>query len=92
MGLTGKPYRHNWQLSSNGKVKGDSLEVHVKWLLSQMKLRKKLSALREKGFRVQLSCFFETRDFGGGPVVTREVVRLLAYHGLDLEFDIYPIK
>ncbi len=90
VGLTAKPLRHNWRVCSQHHVKKNELEPHLLWLFEQIKPKKRLSALETKGFRVQVSCFWETSDFGGGPVITRNVSRLLQYHQIPLVIDIYP--
>ena len=90
-GLRSKAFRHNWFISSNQRVKGRSLDLHLAWLFKHVKPKIRLSSLAAKGFRVQLTCFFETGDFGGGPVVTPEIAALIAFHQVDLKFDIYPL-
>ena len=85
-----RPLRHNWLVSSQGRVRKAQLEPHFLWVFRQLKPGKKLSALTKKGFRIQPVCFWETSDFGGGPIVTAAVLRLLQYHELDLQVDIYP--
>jgi hypothetical protein len=85
-----KPLRHNWLISSQDRVKKEQLEPHFLWVFRQIKQGKKLGALKKKGFRIQPVSFWETSDFGGGPIVTEPVSRLLQYHQLELQVDIYP--
>jgi hypothetical protein len=89
LGATAKTLRHNWRISSQGRVKQMKLEPHLLWVFRQFDSKRKLATLEEKGFRITPTCFWESSDFGGGPVITKKVSQLLQLHKIELAIDIY---
>lgn len=85
-----KPFRHNWSLSSRDHVESKNFERHFEWVFSHIPRSKKLKALADKGFRVNVTCFWESNGFGGGPVITARMSKLLHFHNVNLDLDIYP--
>lgn len=82
--------RHHWSLSSNGKIRSHEFEAHCLWLFAQFPSEVDFAALGHQGFQTKLSCFWESNSFGGGPIITPRISRLIGAFEIPLDIDIYP--
>ena len=81
---------NGWFLSSESSVSSQDSLRHIEWLLALIEPRcAQLSALREQGHRMVISCYWLSASGHGGPTLTADIMRRVAEVGLDLEFDVY---
>lgn len=79
-----------WFLCSEGQVRSYDAATHLDWLLLLLHPRKDtLEALRAQGWRMDISCMWDSHAGHGGPTLGPELLRRLAYLGIALWFDIY---
>lgn len=81
--------RYWWQLDSDGKVSGDDVHAHLAWLVAQLRKDKLLSELKAGDYQYWFSVFWPGNGTGGGPLVTRQAVELLARHEAELGVGFY---
>ena len=81
--------RYRWHLDTHGKVNSDDLGDHLGWLLNRLKKGKGLTDLRNQGFEYYFSVFWGGNGTGGGPLITREALAMLALHEAEIGVCFY---
>ncbi|WP_422087893.1 DUF4279 domain-containing protein [Variovorax sp.] len=83
------PSRYFWRLSSKDMVESLELGDHIAWLLKQLAPNRSIDDMHAFGSRAFISCFWASSGRGGGPVLPPTLMRMLAEHGVELQFDVY---
>ena len=85
---------NGWFLSSQGKVRSQSVERHFAWLVRRSEpigRRRTLTALRRAGVDMNIACFWAPAQIGGGgPALSAALLRSLAKLQIPVWFDVYP--
>lgn len=87
----GKPIKlDGWFLSTKAHLESRDVRLHIGWLLDRLQGREQaLEALRAKGARTDISCYWLSASGHGGPTVPPALARRLAELGLECWFDVY---
>lgn len=87
----GKPIKlDGWFLSTQQHLPSRDVRLHIGWLLDRLQGREQaLEALRAKGARTDISCYWLSASGHGGPTVPPALARRLAELGLECWFDVY---
>lgn len=89
-GQTRKNCVNAWFLYSEKNVDSKDLRRHIDWLLEKIYPKKGLiNILIEKGFRVEISCFWSSNQGHGGPILWPTQLQKIADLNLELNFDFY---
>ncbi len=79
-----------WFLESEGKVDSKDSRRHIDWLLDQVEGKGTvLEELRIKGYKIDISCYWDSASGHGGPTVSPAQSKQLADLGIELWFDVY---
>lgn len=63
---------------------------HLAWLLERFdRHQHALAQLREQGWRMDISCYWESKNGHGGPTLSPPLLLRLAALGIELWFDVY---
>lgn len=90
LGLTTKtPPRYFWRLSSKDTVNSPEVGDHIAWLLNQIAPDRLIGDMHKHGGVAFITCFWAGNGRGGGPVLPPALMRALAEHGVELQFDVY---
>jgi hypothetical protein len=81
---------HGWFLTSKGAVESRDVRRHLAWLLAQLGPRADaIRDLQAGGCRMDVFCYWLSRNGHGGPAVSPAQMSQLARLGLELGFDVY---
>ena len=83
------PPRYFWRFSSKDIVHSSDLGDHIVWLLNQLAPSRSIDDIHEYGSTAFISCFWASNGRGGGPILPPTLMRMLADHGVELQFDVY---
>lgn len=83
------PPRYFWRLSSKDAIESFDAQTHIAWLLDQMAPGRSFAEIAKHGCSAYLTCFWAGSGRGGGPVLPASLLRVLADHGVELQFDFY---
>jgi hypothetical protein len=83
------PPRYFWRLSSKDKLDSNEIQDHVAWLLSQVKSGRSIHEINDHDGRAFLTCFWAGNGRGGGPILSSSLMRTIASHDVELQFDFY---
>jgi hypothetical protein len=83
------PPRYFWRSSSKDKIDSNELQDHVAWLLSQVKPGRSIREISDHGGSAFLTCFWAGNGRGGGPTLSSSLMRTIASHDVELQFDFY---
>ena len=79
-----------WFFCSRGRVESYDSAKHLDWLLQYLEPRHEaLCVLRSQGWRMDISCLWDSHYGHGGPTLSPDLLRMLATVGIELWFDIY---
>lgn len=81
--------KYGWFFSSKGKVSSLEVSDHIRWILEQIPDPRALAMLQQRGCRLDLLCYWVSSGNGGGPVLDKDLIMLLAQHSVDVGFDVY---
>lgn len=78
-----------WTVSTEGAVDSLDLRKHLDWLLDKLEPCK--AALKEiqKNAKVDIPCYWRSRNGHGGPTLSVEQIKRLADFELEIWFDFY---
>ena len=77
-------------LTSEQQVRSNDARRHIDWILDRVSPSSKaLLTLQEAGCRMDITCFWLSRDGHGGPALSPCQMKRLAELNLELSFDIY---
>lgn len=82
------PPRYFWRLSSKDENEAD-VEGHIAWLLRQLAPGRYLSDIAGHGCSAYLTCFWSGTGRGSGPALPAGMLKALADHGVELQFDFF---
>ncbi len=86
----GKRKQGGWFLESEGRVESKDTRRHIDWLLDQIENKTTiLKELQAKGYKIDISCYWDSANGHGGPTVSPAQSRRLADLGVELWFDVY---
>jgi hypothetical protein len=81
---------HGWFLESETMVHSKDCRRHIDWILDQLATKTDaVLALQQAGCKMDISCYWLSRNGHGGPTVSPAQMKRLAEMNLDLGFDIY---
>lgn len=83
------PPRYFWRFSSKDMVESPELGDHIAWLLNQVIPNRSIHNMLAYGSTAFIACFWAGNGRGGGPVLPPALMRMLAEHGVELQFDFY---
>lgn len=83
------PPRYFWRFSSKDMIDSTDIQVHIAWLLSQVRQGRSIYEVTELGGHAFITCFWAGNGRGGGPVLPPRLVRAVADQGVELQFDFY---
>lgn len=83
------PHRYFWRLCSKEMVGSTDIKAHIAWLLSQVRPGRSIYEVTESGGSAFLTCFWAGNGRGGGPKLSSGLMRIVAEHGVELQFDFY---
>ncbi|MFI8616000.1 hypothetical protein ACIGHN_10880 [Acidovorax sp. NPDC077693] len=83
------PPRYIWRFSSKNIIHDKDIQAHIAWLLSQVRLGRSIREVTENGGNAFLTCFWAGNGRGGGPILPSSLMRAVADHGVELQFDFY---
>jgi hypothetical protein len=79
-----------WFLSSKGHVTSKDTRRHVAWVLDQIAPNKtNLLSLQDRGYKMDIFCFWASASGHGGPELDHELMQRLASFRLNVGFDVY---
>lgn len=79
-----------WFLSSQDRLESYDTAKHLDWLLQQLQPRRQaLDSLRSQGWRMDISCLWDSHSGHGGPTLSPDLLSRLAAVGIELWFDVY---
>jgi len=79
-----------WFLSSKDHVASKDVRRHIAWLLDQLEDHKSnLLSLQERGYRMDIFCFWKSASGHGGPELDHELMQRLVAFRLNVGFDVY---
>ena len=82
-----------WVLSTEDRKtlsRSKDMRFHVEWLLDKVEARKKkIHRMCASGYEMLLSCFWESTNANGGPILDTEFMRRLSEFPLELRFDVW---
>lgn len=81
--------KYGWFFASKGKVSSLDVSEHIRWILGKIADPKALSTLQQRGCKAKVMCYWVSSGEGGGPVLDKDLLMLLAQHAVDVEFDVY---
>jgi len=85
------PYRTGvWTFSSKDKINTTDANAHIHWVLDNFS--EKVSAIHElqsRGYSTEIICAWFAKCDNTCPLLSIEMIRLLAKFGLDIWFDVY---
>ena len=90
-GRSGRRYRQSrWFLGSEGHVRAETFEPHVRWLLDQVEPRSvDLVTLMAEGVDGDVDCYWESTGMSGGPVISPTTMARLSALNLPLTISFY---
>ncbi len=81
---------NGWFLESEGQVDSRDSRRHINWLLDRLEPKAEtIRSLQEMGCRMDISCYWLSRNGHGGPSIPPTQMRRLAELGIELWFDFY---
>lgn len=83
------PPRYFWRFSSKDMIDSTDIQAHIAWLLSQVRPGRSIHEVTEHGSHAFITCFWAGHGRGGGPILSSSLVRAVADHGIELQFDFY---
>jgi hypothetical protein len=83
------PPRYFWRFTSMDMINSSDIQVHIEWLFSQVRPGTLLHEASMHGSEISLTCFWAGNGRGGGPTLTPSLMRAIADHGIEFEFDFY---
>ena len=79
-----------WFLSSRDHVPSKDTRRHVAWILDQLEPnRSALLSLQDRGYAMDIFCFWASVSGHGGPELDHELMQRLASLRLNIGFDLY---
>lgn len=79
-----------WFLTSQGSVSSRDASRHLDWLLDRLEpASSRLNELRDRGARMDVSCFWASASGHGGPTIPARLAQRLGAMNLELWFDVY---
>jgi hypothetical protein len=79
-----------WCFSSKGYVTSKDTRRHVAWVLDQLEPNKSnLLSLQDRGYEMDIFCFWVSASGHGGPELDHELMQRLASFRLSVGFDLY---
>ena len=81
--------KYGWFFGSKGKISSLEVSDHIRWILKQIPDSKALATLQQRGCKTRLLCYWVSNGEGGGPVLDKDLLMLVAQHSVDVEFDVY---
>ena len=83
------PPRYIWSLCSKNVIDSVDVETHISWLLNQVSPGRSIHEVTDHGGHAFITCFWAGNGRGGGPILPSGLVRAVADHGIELQFDFY---
>ena len=81
---------NGWFLESEGQVDSCDSARHIDWLLDRlMEKAEALRSLRQDGCRIDIACYWLSKEGHGGPTIPPAQMKRLAELGIELWFDLY---
>jgi hypothetical protein len=81
---------NGWFLESRGQVDSRDSGRHIDWLLDRVApTAEAVRSRQEMGCRMDISCYWLSRDGHGGPTIPPTQMRRLAQLNIELWFDFY---
>ena len=79
-----------WFLSSEHALDSRDVRRHIDWIINQVGDRSDgFDSIRRAGGRADISCFWRSASFHGGPSIWPHQMTALGLLGLELWFDVY---
>ena len=79
-----------WFLCSDEKIESYDTSKHLTWLLEKIAGKKaELDQLRSAGWRMDISCFWDSSWGHGGPTVHPPISKILGNLEIPVWFDVY---
>ena len=79
-----------WFLSSEGKVDSNDSQKYLRWVLDQIAPQSTaFLRLHQEGYRIEISCYWSSRNGHGGPTLSPGIMAELSRLGIELWFDVY---
>jgi len=79
-----------WFLKTKDVIDSRDLRYHIDALLQELGPKQNsLKLLREQGYDIRLSCFWESATGNGGPLLDYQLMSVLGELSIDLHFDIW---
>ena len=79
-----------WFYGSKEAVESYDSQKHLNWLCDQLEpVEDQLCALRAAGWRMDISCMWDSNSGHGGPTLSPTILHRLATLGIELWFDVY---
>ena len=70
-------------------IDSTDIQAHIAWLLSQIRPGRSIHDAAEHGSNAFITCFWAGNGRGGGPTLSSSLIRAVADHGIELQFDFY---
>ena len=83
------PPRYFWRFSSKDMIDSTDIQAHIAWLLRQVRPGRSIHEVTEHGGNAFVTCFWAGNGRGGGPILPSSLMRAVAGHGVELQFDFY---
>jgi Domain of unknown function (DUF4279) len=81
---------NGWFLRSEGHVESRDSRRHIDWLLDRLTPKAEaVRSLQDAGCRMDVSCFWASRQGQGGPTVSPQQMKRLSDLNIELWFDFY---
>jgi len=81
---------HGWFLKSEETIDSKDTRRHIDWILDQLATKRDaILSLQRAGCKMDISCYWLSKDGHGGPTVSPAQMKRLADMNLELWFDIY---
>jgi Domain of unknown function (DUF4279) len=81
---------NGWFLGSKGHIQSRDSRRHIDWILDQIFPKAgAIHALQELGCRIDISCYWISKDGHGGPTISPSQMKRLGELNIELWFDIY---
>jgi hypothetical protein len=81
---------NGWFLESADKIKSLDTRRHLDYILKKISKRhKEIRGLVKNGAKVDITCFWISRQGHGGPTLSTKQMKLLTTLEIDISFDIY---
>ncbi len=79
-----------WFLKTRDVIDSRDLRYHIDALLQKLgPQREILKLLRERGYDIRISCFWESATGNGGPLLDYQMMSELGELSIDIHFDIW---